>query len=79
MDSLCITNPRYNQGGHPFLTPKFQDISWTFSGHFCIFAVVVSKARGGGGGGNAIYVPYGDVPPRTPTGYSVSSFNYIRP
>ena len=23
--------------GHPFLTRKFQDISRTFSGHFCIF------------------------------------------
>ena len=25
------------QGGHSFLTPEFQDISMTFSGHFCIF------------------------------------------
>ena len=25
------------QGGLPFLKPKFQDISRTFSGHFCIF------------------------------------------
>ena len=25
------------QGGHPLLTPKFQDISRTISGHLCIF------------------------------------------
>ena len=40
--------PEHQQGGHPFLKPKFQDISRTFSRHFSYFSrtvVFMSKPR----------------------------------